>query len=314
MPHFEHIVIDTPAELSVSALSDRFMPRRLNASTGQVLKANFQYPLCRIDSCHCCAIDVDDAGARLAFSIRSVGSIHATVEPYSLKRPDGSFSIRSVGSIHATTSACRADHLEAPLSVSALSDRFMPLRSMRRRHRQPRCFQYPLCRIDSCHNVRSFGSADRMARMLSVSALSDRFMPLHRMPSALRCHASSVDPFSIRSVGSIHATLCPQAILGRFALSVSALSDRFMPLGSRSCRCIQLHPDLSVSALSDRFMPRICARLPSHRRTWRFSIRSVGSIHATWRYGKQERRPPVSVSALSDRFMPLRRADRPTCP
>ncbi len=202
------------------------MPRRLISWSVSRPAAYFQYPLCRIDSCHqdtalqtqqvidfqypLCRIDsCHPRQCRFAcpfhhFSIRSVGSIHATSDVHaSTCSYSASFSIRSVGSIHATYErTCRRQFSCHALSVSALSDRFMPLRP----------FKCPLS-----------------AYKLSVSALSDRFMPLsvvacwsfltsnfqyplcridscHSDPASGALHAGQPS-FSIRSVGSIHATM-----------------------------------------------------------------------------------------------------------
>ncbi len=168
----------------------------------------FQYPLCRIDSCHSRRRRQWSMGCK-PFSIRSVGSIHATI-----RRPPAS----------KQASACR--------------------------------FQYPLCRIDSCHPVALFGrllgheaspsfSIRSVGSLLCHSATVDTLFacsvrwsfqyPLCRIDS---CHPKSfivessmrLVSFSIRSVGSIHVSRVDQLAASRMVVSVSALSDRFMPL------------------------------------------------------------------------------------
>ena len=134
----------------------------------------FQYPLCRIDSCHGATIKAALSVMVFQYPLCRIDSCHLG---YSLLVAlcIMSFSIRSAGSIHATahatTPAARISH-----------------------------FQYPLCRIDSCHIWHSCRCCPR--RTLSVSALPDRFMPPTGIAYSAPCSAS----FSIRSAGSIHAT------------------------------------------------------------------------------------------------------------
>ena len=132
-------------------------------------------------------------------------------------------------------------------------------------------FQYPLCRIDSCHSQNKAISTSRMWSFSIRSAGSihatmtgtekeypefDFQYPLCRIDS---CHVllvpekSRLYAFSIRSAGSIHATWCLPCRTRTSTLSVSALPDRFMPLRRQAPHLARRR--LSVSALPDRFMP-----------------------------------------------------------
>ncbi len=181
------------------------MPRGVRATGRPAAASFFQYPLCRIDSCHVNG-DIQCSGAVDGFQ-------------YPLCRID---------SCHARCNDKPADRC-ASLSVSALSDRFMPRPVIRstvqlRRHLSVSAlsdrFMPPVARFcRGTNNLLSVsalsdrfmpllsGLAARVNSGLSVSALSDRFMPHAFGATATLDHA-----FSIRSVGSIHATIIEQAV------------------------------------------------------------------------------------------------------
>ncbi len=213
------------------------------------------------------------------FSIRSVGSIHATSTAIGRRARvvEQAFSIRSVGSLVCTMAGAVVG-MSIEVSVSALSDRFMP-------RRKPDGVDAGTCET-KVFSIRSVGS-------ISVHA-----GPCCDVPIAL--YASS---FSIRSVGSIHATLavewrtltsravfqyplcridsCPLAVNDSAFKRRSVFSIRSVGSihATRQAGEIARRSNLSVSALSDRFMPR--AEGPCAAGQITFSIRSVGSIHAT---------------------------------
>ncbi len=173
------IVLPRPGSLPVSALSDRFMPRAGDAQQIAVNLERFQYPLCRIDSCHCGPSRVHGAT-----NLDSSLSVSALSDRFMPRDPGGRPGVRPDLSVSALSDRFMPrcfTAIQAPtvLSVSALSDRFMPPRLLRRQWSMQRCcsFQYPLCRIDSCH-----GNWRNRLTMISMQS------------------------FSIRSVGSIHAT------------------------------------------------------------------------------------------------------------
>ncbi len=280
-PTAQTLVHALDSGLSVSALSDRFMPPAYCAS-GQAVTTEasaFQYPLCRIDSCH------PQPPLHLfcrcrPFSIRSVGSIHATFAGCVVEHLSACFSIRSVGSIHATPAA--------------------------KRHRG-----YAL---DAAFSIRSVGSihatTDRSRATTSHRSFSIRSVgSIHATPAGKRSQSGMliVGTFSIRSVGSIHATpvrlapaSCAPAVFQYPLCRIDSVTEaarwrhgRSSTFSIRSVGSMVMSrpfgrpsfvPDvgqtLSVSALSDRFMPQQMT-VASTSIYFAFSIRSVGSIHAT---------------------------------